>query len=322
MGSSVQTQMLIRLIVGLGMTAIVGLLAVRRVGWLVRLVRSGKPAPGHTDDLAQRVVGRDRRGPRPTPAAEVVDPRPGALLHHVGLLHPAHGHIEAYGALFHRDFHIPIIGRWAALGFLQDFFALAVFLGMTTFAIIRLRCEPERDRPRVAVLRLAHRRRLAGPVHDLQRDLDAALFRGSAVNNGNLPYGKARSSRTHAARCCGRWAHAANEVIETVGLLLHIGVMLGFLLIVLHSKHLHIFLAPVNVTFKRLPERSARCCRSTPTASRSTSRTRPRTPSSAAARSRTSPGRACSTSPPAPSAAAASRSARPGTPASRCRPSS
>ncbi len=34
----------------------------------------------------------------------------------------------------------------------------------------------------------------------------------------------------------------------------HIAVMLIFLLIVLHSKHLHIGLAPVNVTFKRLPD--------------------------------------------------------------------
>ena len=47
--------------------------------------------------------------------------------------------------------------------------------------------------------------------------------------------------------------HTANEFIETVALLLHIGVMLVFLLIVLHSKHLHIGLAPINVTFKRLP---------------------------------------------------------------------
>ena len=47
--------------------------------------------------------------------------------------------------------------------------------------------------------------------------------------------------------------HTANEWIETVALLLHIGVMLVFLLIVLHSKHLHIGLAPINVTFKRLP---------------------------------------------------------------------
>ncbi|WP_031738186.1 (Fe-S)-binding protein, partial [Mycobacterium tuberculosis] len=46
----------------------------------------------------------------------------------------------------------------------------------------------------------------------------------------------------------------ANEIIETTALLLHIGVMLAFLILVLHSKHLHIFLAPINVTFKRLPD--------------------------------------------------------------------
>ena len=45
-----------------------------------------------------------------------------------------------------------------------------------------------------------------------------------------------------------------NEIIETVALMLHIAVMLAFLLIVLHSKHLHIFLAPINVLFKRLPD--------------------------------------------------------------------
>ncbi|HKV21241.1 MAG TPA: heterodisulfide reductase-related iron-sulfur binding cluster, partial [Mycobacterium sp.] len=44
-----------------------------------------------------------------------------------------------------------------------------------------------------------------------------------------------------------------NEWIETLALIGHIAVMLIFLLIVLHSKHLHIGLAPLNVTFKRLP---------------------------------------------------------------------
>ena len=43
------------------------------------------------------------------------------------------------------------------------------------------------------------------------------------------------------------------EFMEVVGVLLHIGVILGFLLIVLYSKHLHIGLAPVNVAFSRLP---------------------------------------------------------------------
>jgi Fe-S oxidoreductase len=43
------------------------------------------------------------------------------------------------------------------------------------------------------------------------------------------------------------------EVLEGIGLMLHIGVMLVFLIIVLNSKHLHIFVAPLNVMFGRRP---------------------------------------------------------------------
>jgi Fe-S oxidoreductase len=49
-------------------------------------------------------------------------------------------------------------------------------------------------------------------------------------------------------------SHGTLEVLESVGLLLHIGVMLVFLVIVAYSKHLHIFVAPVNVSAKRLPK--------------------------------------------------------------------
>ena len=52
-------------------------------------------------------------------------------------------YLEAYGVLFDPEFHIPFVGRWDALGFLQDFFAVAVLLGIITFAIIRLRSEPK-----------------------------------------------------------------------------------------------------------------------------------------------------------------------------------
>ena len=40
----------------------------------------------------------------------------------------------------------------------------------------------------------------------------------------------------------------------TLGLWAHVAVILGFLLIVLHSKHLHIFAAPINVYFSRRPD--------------------------------------------------------------------
>jgi Fe-S oxidoreductase len=78
--------------------------------------------------------------------------------------------------------------------------------------------------------------------------------RGSAVNTGNLPYGNGAFFSQFMGWVLNPLGHTANEWIETVALLLHIGVMLVFLLIVLHSKHLHIGLAPLNVTFKRLPD--------------------------------------------------------------------
>ncbi len=246
--------MLIRLIVGLGMTAIVGLLAVRRVGWLVKLVRSGKPAPGHSNDPAQRIWAE---------IAEVAGQRrllkwsiPGLahLFTMWGFFILLTVYIEAYGLLFQRNFHIPIVGRWAALGFLQDFFATAVFLGISTFAIIRLTRRPA-EIGRASRFYGSH---TGGAWLILFMIFNViwtyVVVRGSAVNNGTLPYGKAAFLSHASAAALHPLGGTANELIETVALLLHIGVMLAFLLIVLHSKHLHIFSAPINVIFKRLPD--------------------------------------------------------------------
>ena len=58
------TQTLIRMVLGLGMTAVVGAFAARRVLWLYKLVRSGQPASGRTDDLGDPDLDPDRRGVR------------------------------------------------------------------------------------------------------------------------------------------------------------------------------------------------------------------------------------------------------------------
>ncbi len=50
----------------------------------------------------------------------------------------------AFGLLVVHDFHIPIVGRWDVLGFLQDFFAVAVLAGIITFSIIRIVREPKK----------------------------------------------------------------------------------------------------------------------------------------------------------------------------------
>src|SRR6516165_5441217 len=246
--------MLIRLVVGMGMTVVVLAFAARRVLWLYKLTMSGQPATGRTDNLGTRIW---------TQIAEVLGQRrllkwsiPG-LAHFFtmwGFFILLTVYIEAYGFLFQENFHIPIIGRWDALGFVQDFFAMAVFLGITTFAIIRLRSEPK-EYGRQSRFYGSH---TGGAWLILFMIFNViwtyVLVRGSAVNNGTLPYGKAAFLSQLFGAILRPLGQPANEYIETATLLLHIGVMLAFLVIVLHSKHLHIFLAPINVTFKRLPD--------------------------------------------------------------------
>jgi hypothetical protein len=44
-----------------------------------------------------------------------------------------------------------------------------------------------------------------------------------------------------------------NSVIEAVCLLANVGVIAGFMVFVSYSKHLHIFLAPINIGVSRRP---------------------------------------------------------------------
>ncbi|EFD56123.1 iron-sulfur-binding reductase [Mycobacterium tuberculosis 02_1987] len=140
------------------------------------------------------------------------------------------------------------------MGFLQDFFATAVFLGITTFAIIRILRNP-REIGRSSRFYGSHN---GGAWLVLLMIFNViwtyVLVRGSAVNNGTLPYGNGAFLSQLFGAILRPLGQPANEIIETTALLLHIGVMLAFLILVLHSKHLHIFLAPINVTFKRLPD--------------------------------------------------------------------
>jgi Fe-S oxidoreductase len=242
----------LRLVLGLLMTALVLVLSVRRVRWLNRLIRSGQPATGRTEDVGARLRAQ---------LAEVFGQQrllrwsvPG-LAHFFtfwGFVVLGTVYLEAYGTLFDDDFHIPLIGRWPVLGFVQDLFAIAVLVAVITFAVIRIQQAPRR-RERASRFYGSH---LGGAWLILFMIFNVIwtylLFRGSAVNTGRFPY----SSGAFASELAG-WALrplGASEVLESVGLLLHIGVMLAFLLIVLHSKHLHIGLAPLNVTTKRLPD--------------------------------------------------------------------
>ncbi|MDN5749821.1 MAG: (Fe-S)-binding protein, partial [Pseudonocardia sp.] len=246
--------MVVRLVIGLTMTAIVLAIAGRRALWIYKLIRSGQPANDRTDGLGQRVRAQ---------FVEVFGQRRLLKWSVPGLAHfftfwafviLITVYIEAYGALFDEEFAIPLIGRWAVLGFLQDTIAVLCLLSLGVFSVIRYRNAPERQ-ARASRFYGSHN---GGAWLILFMIFNVLwtmfLFRGAASALGNLPYESGAWASIGVGSLFSGVGEAALEVLETVGLLLHIGVMLAFLLVVAYSKHLHIFTAPINVSAKRFPK--------------------------------------------------------------------
>ncbi|ORB31506.1 4Fe-4S dicluster domain-containing protein [Mycolicibacterium parafortuitum] len=251
-----ETQMLIRIIAGVLMLAVVGVFAAKRVVWLTKLIRSGQPLSegnNRKDHLQKRITTQFEEVFGQTRLLRWSIPGIAHFFTMWGFFVLATVYIEAFGQLVDHDFHIPLVGRWDTLGFLQDFFAVAVLLGVITFAIIRIVREPKKH-GRDSRFYGSH---TGGAWLILFMIFNViwtyALVRGAGANTGALPYGNGAFFSQFMGWILSPLGHTANEWIETLALLGHIAVMLVFLLIVLHSKHLHIGLAPINVTFKRMP---------------------------------------------------------------------
>jgi Fe-S oxidoreductase len=246
--------MAVRLVIGLGLTVLTLILASRRVDWLYALIRSGQPTDRHTVDLKTLLK---------TQLVEVFGQRrllrwtiPG-LAHFFtfwGFVILLTVYLEAYGALFDEHFAIPLIGHSPVLGFLQDVIALAVLASIITFAIMRVRQNPER-RQRASRFYGSH---TGGAWLILFMIFNVIwtmfLFRGTEVNTGTFPYRSGAFVSRAVGALLAPLGTGINQLLETAALLAHIGVMLAFLMIVLHSKHLHIFIAPINVAAKRTPK--------------------------------------------------------------------
>ena len=246
----------IRIILGLGVTVVGFAIAARRFHWLSRLIRAGKPDPSRV------------RGPISRKAeAEVVEVAGQRKLLQWTVPGLAHFFtmwgftillltiIEAYGDLFDTDFHIPGIGTSNVLGFIEDFFACAVLVALITFSIIRLTQAPDRlerksrfygSHTGAAWLVLLM---IGGVIITL------LLYRGAQVNTvpSQFPYGEG----AFASHAVASWLHplgsGVNSVLATVFLILNIAIISGFIVFIAYSKHLHIFIAPINVAFSRRP---------------------------------------------------------------------
>jgi Fe-S oxidoreductase len=248
----------VRIVVGLVLTVAAFALAGRRLWWLQRVARAGQPAPERIEAVRGH-PGRDAE----VQAAEVIGQRKLLKWTVPGLAHAFTFWgfivllltiIEAYGNLFSRTFAIPGIGHWAFIGFIEDLFAVAVLAGIITFAVIRLRHQPEREgrKSRFAGSHTGVAWVTLGMIFGVIATL--LLYRGAQINTGVFPY----RHGAFASQIVGHWlaplGSGVNSVLEVVFLLAQLAVVLGFLVFVTYSKHLHIFLAGLNVLFSRRPD--------------------------------------------------------------------
>ena len=250
--------MLVRVIIGLGLTVIAFAVAGRRVRWLGRLAFSGQPAPERVAYARSHPAGEAE-----TQLTEVIGQRKLLKWSVPGAAHAATFWgfivllltiIEAYGALFSRTFAIPGIGHWAFIGFIEDLFAVGVLAGIVTFTVIRVRNNPHKEGRRSRFF--GSHTRAAWVVLAMIAAVIVTLliYRGAQQNTGTFPYphGWAFASWI-AAQILHPLGYGVNSVLEATFILLQLGVVLTFLVIVTYSKHLHIGLAPLNIMFSRRP---------------------------------------------------------------------
>jgi Fe-S oxidoreductase len=266
---------LARIIIGLGVSIILFAIAGRRFYWVSRLIRSGQPAP------------RRWQGLRKVTDAEVVEVAGQRKLLKWTVPGLAHFFtmwgftvlfttiIEAYGSLFDRNFHIPWIGQDNWLAFTEDFFATAVLVSLGVFAIIRIKNAPAR-KERASRFYGSHTGAAWLVLVMIALVIVTLLvYRGAQINTGHFPFTHIKpgyyafsggittffashaSSWAFASKIVASWlaplGYGVNSVLEAVFLLLNVAVIASFLVFVSYSKHLHIFLAPINVGTSRRP---------------------------------------------------------------------
>ena len=249
--------MVVRMTVGLLLTVVAFAIFGRRGWWLKRLAFSGQPAPERVATVRAH-PGTDLG----VETSEVLGQRkllkwtvPGVahFLTFWGFTILLLTIIESYGDLFDRTFSLPWIGHWAFIGFLEDLVAVGVLAGIITFTVIRLRDNPHRE-GRASRFYGSHTGAawlVLGMIFLVVATL--LLYRAAQINTGVFPYPHA----AFASQLVGHWlaplGYGTNSVLEATFIVAQVGVVMAFLVIVAYSKHLHIFLAPVNVLFGRKP---------------------------------------------------------------------
>jgi Fe-S oxidoreductase len=244
----------VKLAIGAVLTFFAVALAGQRAERIVRLVATGAPAPDRFRGAWARlraelveVFGQRKLLKRPIPGLAHFFTFWGFVLLLTTIA-------EAYGELFDDDFALPLVGRSPVLGFLQDLIAVAVLVSLAVFAAIRLRESPAR-RDRASRFYKSH----TGQAWVILAMIAAVIvtllvYRGASAARGTLPYGGAAFASAWVGRLLDGLSPEALRAVDEGFLLAHLAVVLGFLVLITYSKHLHILTAPFNVAFSRRPK--------------------------------------------------------------------
>ncbi len=247
------SMMLIRALVGVVLVAVGLGFAAKRAWFLFRLVRSGQPAVGRTDHVPVRVEAEVSEVLAQRKLLKWAVPGMAHVFAFWGFLVLSLTVVEAFVELFVSDFAFPVIGTWPIVRFAEDLFSVLVLIGIIVFAIIRLQHNPAKQ-GRESRFFGSH---TTGAWIVLLMIFNVVwtllLYRGAKIALSDEGFRGAFASKW-VASLLEPLSDTALEWIETVGIWLHVAVILGFLLIVLHSKHLHIFAAPINVATSRRPD--------------------------------------------------------------------
>ncbi|HEX7353508.1 MAG TPA: 4Fe-4S dicluster domain-containing protein [Mycobacteriales bacterium] len=242
-----------RLGIGFAITGVAFAIAGYRLLFLLRTALAGQPAP---DRIAAAPRGLLKQIPQVFGQRKLLKWTIPGFAHFItfwGFVILILTIIETYAALFQQDW--AGFGHESWLGALEDAFAALVLLGVVIFGIIRISRDPQRLGRRS---RFFHSHNLAAWMVLVMIVLVIAtlvIYRGAQINTGHFPYSdpttKASFFSYGVAKMLG--SGAFNQGVETTFILLQLAVVLAFLVLVVYSKHLHIFLAPLNVTFSRTP---------------------------------------------------------------------
>jgi Fe-S oxidoreductase len=220
-----------------------GVVATRRGQLLVRLVRAGRPVH-RSDDTASRV----QREVVQVLGQRKLFQKPLAGLMHAcifwGFLVLLTTIVEAIGQLVDERFAIPLIGRSAWLGLLQDVFAGLVLVGLAIAVYIRKVQRP----PRFDGSHMGQADRILLWICGIIVTLFGASSARAARGWNESPL--AWTPITHAISVPLRTVGPSTlHVLELAFLWAHVSLILGFLMYIGYSKHLHIFTSSFTVYF-------------------------------------------------------------------------